>query len=105
MVNCCVNPVCRAEFKLLNTGDLYAYERPTADTEFFWVCSACGPEVNLHLDARGGVSVRPRSDINRAQPPHPDGHLRLVARPMKRLPWYHTIPYGERAYSFGFGLD
>jgi hypothetical protein len=103
MISCCVNPACRAELKLFNTGELYVYERPTADTEFFWVCSACGPEVNVHLDPRGCVSVRPRSDINRAQPPHPDGHLRLVARPMKRVPWRNMMPFGERA-SFGFGL-
>ena len=62
MVSCCVNPACRTEFKLLNTGDLYALERRSADTEFFWLCSACVPVVALGLDAMGGVSVRPRSD-------------------------------------------
>ena len=103
MISCCVNPACRAEFKLLNAGDLYAHERPSDDTEFFWLCSACAPKVDLQLDPNGRVSVRPRSDINLARPPHPDGDLRLVARPMKRLPWRHMMPFGERA-SFGFGL-
>jgi hypothetical protein len=35
MVSCCVNPACRAEFRSLNTGDIYAVERRSADTEFF----------------------------------------------------------------------
>jgi hypothetical protein len=103
MVSHCVNPTCRTEFQLFNTGEIYAHERPTADTKFFWLCSACGPKVELYLDPGGCVSVRPRSDVNRPQPPHPEGYLRLVARPMKRIPWHYTIPSSERA-SFGFGI-
>ncbi len=57
MVSCCANPPCRIEFKLLNGGDLYALERRSANTEFFWLCSACVPMVALRLDAMGGVSL------------------------------------------------
>ena len=80
MVSCCANPACRIEFKLLNGGDLYALERRSADTEFFWLCSACVPLVALRLDAMGGISARPRSDALRPQPPHSDSLLRLVYR-------------------------
>ena len=69
MVSCCVNPACRAEFKLLNTGDLYALERRSADTEFFWLCFACALVVAPGLDAMGGVSVRTRSDARHPQLP------------------------------------
>ncbi len=70
MVSCCANPPCRIELKLLNGGDLYALERRSADTEFFWLCSACVPIVALRLDAMAGVSARPRSDAPRPHPPH-----------------------------------
>ncbi len=91
MVSCCVNPACRTEFKLLNTGDLYALERRSADTEFFWLCSACVPVVALGLDAMEGVSVRPRSDVRRPQLPHLDSRLRLVARSsVGRTPWHRS---------------
>lgn len=41
MASRCVNPACRTEFKFSNTGDLYALERRSADTGFFWLCFAC----------------------------------------------------------------
>jgi len=91
MVSCCVNPACRTVFTLLNTGDLYALEMRSADTEFFWLCSACAPMVSLSLDAMGGVSVRPRSDGRRPQPPHLESCLRLVARSsMEHTPWHRS---------------
>ena len=91
MVSCCANPACRIEFKLLNGGDLYALERRSADTEFFWLCSACVPMVALRLDAMGGVSARLRSDALRPQPPHSDSLLRLVSRfSMDRTPWHRA---------------
>jgi hypothetical protein len=37
MIERCVNPTCRTEFNLLNAGDHYAYDRRSADTEFFWL--------------------------------------------------------------------
>ena len=39
MVSRCYNPACGSEFKLLNTGALYALESKSADTEFFWTRS------------------------------------------------------------------
>jgi hypothetical protein len=90
MVSYCVNPACRTELRFLNTGDLYALERRSADTEFFWLCSACVPAVALSLDSKGCVSVRPQSDAVRPQPPHPDGYLRLVAQRKLRTPRHHA---------------
>jgi hypothetical protein len=31
------------EFDELSSGDLYAYERGSVDTEDFWLCSTCAP--------------------------------------------------------------
>jgi hypothetical protein len=92
MVSCCVNPACRTEFKLLNTGYLYALEKRSADTEFFWLCSACALVVAPGLDAMGGVSVRPRSDARHPQLPRLDSRLRLIARPsVERTPSHRSI--------------
>ena len=102
MVNRCVNPACHEEFKLLNAGDLYAHERRSTGTEFFWLCATCAASFDLYLDPAGSVSVSPRSTINRAQPPHPDGYLRLVSRSRKPAPRPHTMPSGERTFSFVF---
>ena len=78
MVRCCINPACCIEFRSLNAGALYAVERRSADTEFFWLCSNCVSKVALSLDPIGGVSVRPKSDAVRPQPPQPDGYLRRL---------------------------
>jgi hypothetical protein len=102
MVNRCVNPACREEFKLLNAGDLYAHERRSYGTEFFWLCATCASRFDVYLDPADGVSVRPRSIANRAQPPHPDGDLRLVSHSRRPAPRPQTAPSGERAFSFVF---
>jgi hypothetical protein len=94
MIKNCVNPACGTEYKLFNSGDLYALERRFADTEFFWLCSECASGFDLHIDTTGCVSRRLRGD--RGQAPHPDGTLRLVARALRRIPWRQTIPAGER---------
>jgi hypothetical protein len=104
MVNCCINPACRCEFKLFSSGNLYAHERPVADTEFFWLCSECVSKVDLHLDTAGHVSTRSRGN-DRRRPPHPDGDLRLVSRPILRVPWQHMTPAGEREPLAGVGFD
>ena len=80
MVKRCGNSSCREEFKPLNGGDLYALERRSANTEFFWLCSACACAYELYLDPTGCVSVRVWNLIHRAQPPHPDANLRLISR-------------------------
>ena len=99
MVSCCVNPDCRTEFKLFNTGDLYALERRSADTEFFWLCSACAPVVAVGLDAIGGVSVTQRSVGRRPQPPHLESCLRLVARSSVEHTLWHRF---DRAHGSTF---
>jgi len=99
MVDRCVNPECRAEFRLLSAGDLYAHERRSADTEFFWLCSTCASKFDLYLDPSGCVSVKARCAIRKTAPPSPDGDLRLVSRstqPAHRPP---TLPSSERAKS------
>jgi hypothetical protein len=103
MVSRCVNPACHAEFRSLNTGDIYAVERRSADTEFFWLCSACVPLVALSLDSTGSVSVEPRGDAERLHEPHPDSRLRLVYSPVEHTPWLRaglarglTLPDGHQ---------
>ena len=100
MVNRCANSVCRAEFKLLNAGDLYAHEKLHSDTEFFWLCSPCASGFNLRLDAMGSVQLRPRGE--RALPPHRDGSLRLISRAVRPASLLHTMPSGEQASSYVF---
>ena len=102
MVNRCVNPACREEFKLLNAGDLYAHEKRYANTEFFWLCSACASRFDLRLDQVGRVTLRPRGD--RGLPPHPDGTLRLISRAVRPPARAHAIPSGERASSSVFAV-
>ncbi len=82
MVSRCVNPSCKSEFWLLNTGDLYALERREADTEFFWLCSDCGKDHTLTVDARGQVTVCPRAEVGHFRPPSREYDLRLLARPV-----------------------
>ena len=117
MVKRCVNPTCRAEFNLLNAGDLYVYGRQSADTEFgsgsfskmthypelFWLCCSCASELELHLDSEGTVSVRERSARRRARSPHPDGNLRMVSHCVRPAPRPRTMPFGERSDSFSIG--
>jgi hypothetical protein len=105
MVSCCVNPACRIEFRSLNTGVIYAVERRSADTEFFWLCSACVLVVALSLDSMGNVSVGPKCDAGHLQAPHPDSRLRLVYSPVENTPWLRaglarglTLPDGHECY-------
>ena len=105
MVSYCVNPACHTEFRSLNTGALYAVERRSVSTEFFWLCSACVPVVALSLDPMGCISVRPKSDAVRSQPPHPDGYLQLVARRKLRTPWHGASLARGLTLSSGYGRD
>ena len=98
MLKRCVNPACREEFKLLNGGDLYALERRSDNTEFFWLCTECARVYELYLDPVGYVSVRAVSLIHRSPPPHPDANLRLISRQTRPRP--NTMPSGERASTF-----
>jgi hypothetical protein len=98
MVKRCVNSSCHEEFKLLNGGDLYALERRSVNTEFFWLCSACARVFELYLDPMGTVLVRNGSLIHRVPPPHPDVNLRLISRMTRPRP--NTMPSGERESTF-----
>jgi hypothetical protein len=98
MVKHCINPVCRAEFKLYNSGFLYAHERPSHDTEFFWMCSPCATRFIPALDETGKVAVRPRVGGMEFLPPRRDGDLRIVssAPPPQRMPWRQNAPASDR---------
>ena len=87
MVSSCSNPACLRELTLLNEGRLYAFERRSVDTAFFWLCPDCVPLFALFLDAMGSVAVRLRSGPRRPQPPRLDSNLRLVAGSGERAPW------------------
>ncbi len=100
MVNRCSNHDCRAEFKVLNGGNLYALERKSADTEFFWLCSACTSVFELYLDPAGCVSVRAQSPMHRSSPPHPEGNLRCISRYIQPALRPNTMPSGERSSTF-----
>jgi hypothetical protein len=102
MVSSCSNPACHREVKHLNTGKLYAFERRSVPTEFFWLCPDCVSLVALYLDPMGRVSVRPLSVPGRSQPPHPDGDLRLVAGSGERTPWHWSSLVGGLTRSYGF---
>jgi hypothetical protein len=109
MIQRCANPDCATEFKLLNTGNLYAHERRAYNTEFFWLCSTCAPRFDLRLDPNGSVALGPRAMTGHCQPPHLNGSLRLVAGAAQlphRAPWHHATPAGETpiASSSGFPL-
>jgi len=95
MVDCCANPGCNEDFRLFNSGDLYALERRSANTEFFWLCSECAPQFDLLLSATGHLSFRPRSDGRQARSADPGSTLRLVSSATHRLPRRNTIPADE----------
>ena len=97
MISRCINPACDTEFKLYNSGTLYAHERRFTDTEFFWLCSQCAGHLVPYLDWDGRVTVMLRGDATSARPPHPDAGIRVVARPTARIPWRRAVPAGETA--------
>lgn len=105
MISRCVNRTCHTEFKLFNSGYLYAYERPYVDTEFFWLCSTCASQLAPCLDADGNVIVMPRTAARTAHPPRFGGNIRLVGAPKPRIPWRRCIPADEAEAGYGFGLD
>jgi hypothetical protein len=93
MVNNCANPVCRAAFKLLDSGDFYALERQAANTEFFWLCPECASRYELHLNASGSIVPRLRGEQGHADLPRPEACLRLVAHAVQQM---QDAPEGER---------
>jgi hypothetical protein len=87
MVDSCINPACHTELKLLSSGDLYAFERRSVDTEFFWLSAACVPLVCLFLDLTGSVSVGHKFLTRLRQRPDPETRLTFVYSPLERTPW------------------
>ena len=87
MVSHCINPTCHTELKKLTTGSLYAFEKRSANTEFFWLCSTCVPLVDLFLDLTGTVTVGRRFISGLRMKPSVDRQLRLVYSALERRPW------------------
>ena len=96
MVTCCANPACCNEFRLLNTGDLYAVDKPHAKSEYLRICSNCATHFTPHLDPMGMVSLRLRGEREPAQLPRVHATLRLVAHAVRRMPWRRAIPASAR---------
>jgi hypothetical protein len=67
MVNSCVNPACRTQFRLLHSGDLYVIERPATATGLFWICSDCASSFRPYLNA--DEKTAPRSVLPNSRPP------------------------------------
>jgi len=95
MIDRCASPGCCADFRQFNSGDLYALERRSANTEFFWLCSECAPQFDLLLDSEGSLAFRPRSDHPHHRPANPEGTLRLVSSSVHRMPWHNSAPSDE----------
>lgn len=87
MVNVCANPTCNTVFTTLNEGDLYAFEKRSANTEFFWLCSACVPLVALLLDLTGSVSVESKLICRLGSQSCVENRLRLVHSSLEARPW------------------
>ena len=96
MVSHCTNPVCGIESRSFSSGYLYAHERQSADTKYFWLCFPCGSQFVPDLDSDHRISVMPRSRSRSLPPPRTDGYMRLVATPMRRMPWSSAVPAGLR---------
>ena len=85
MVNNCANPVCRAAFKHLDSGDLYSLERQPENTEFYWLCPECALRFELDLNAWGGIVPRLRGEQGHADQPRPEASLRLVPHAVRHM--------------------
>lgn len=79
MVKRCINPECHNEFRQWNTGDLYALERGSDDTRFFWLCSDCAQSMAVIVDALGAVSVRRQFGVMMTTPANHNARLRLIS--------------------------
>ena len=105
MISRCINPVCHTEFKLYNSGTLYARDRRSADTEFFWLCAPCASHLVPCIEPDGSVSATPRCAQKSSQPGHPDESIRMVPRLTPRNPWRNAVPGGETEPARRWGLS
>jgi hypothetical protein len=78
MVNRCASPSCQEEFKCFTAGELYALDRRSADTEFFWLCPVCASHFVVFLEPAGRVGVKPKADFRSPQRSDSERCLRLV---------------------------
>lgn len=79
MLGKCANPVCRALFRKLGSGKLFAFESVTGAKSaniasrttgtktlrspvFFWLCQTCSSTFTLGLDAQGELMLQ--RDLN-----------------------------------------
>jgi hypothetical protein len=86
MVNCCVNPDCIAEHKLLRIGDVYAVERVGAKPKFVWLCSTCAAGFAVSLGPNGSAAVKRRNGAKETTKPPSGVSLRLVERGVRGIP-------------------
>ena len=105
MVQHCVNPACRREFQLLHAGDLYALERGSADTEFFWLCSDCACMFDLLVNESGVVGLSEHGEPRLTSRTARAGELRLISRCARPAPRPDSRPTSERTYSFVHGVE
>jgi len=86
MVGRCANPQCRANFRYLHDGRIFAIDVPAARfhhsgelptvarppcVQYFWLCGECLPYMTVEYDeASGSVSIRHRlgGPLSDAQP-------------------------------------
>jgi hypothetical protein len=92
MVNCCVNPACTAEHKLLRIGDVYAIEGRGADAKYVWICSICAASFDVCLDPNGSVLVVPQSNRKHTLRAHSLTKLLLVGRGVRGVPLQQPVP-------------
>jgi hypothetical protein len=78
MVNRCVSPSCQGEFKCFIAEELYALDRRSADTEFFWLCPVCASHFLVCLEPAGCVGLKPKAEFRSPERPDPERRLRLV---------------------------
>jgi len=100
MVQHCFNPACHQEFRLLHAGDLYALERQSADTEFFWLCSDCASRFDLYLEASGVVVLGVQGSVRPPRRSSVEGELHLISRCARPAPRPDSRPTAERYHSF-----
>ena len=105
MVQHCFNAACRQEFQLLHAGDLYAMERKSGDTEFFWLCSDCASRFELRLNFSGFVTLSDVRASRATRRPSAESELHLISRCARPAPRLDSRPTGERHYAFMHGAE
>jgi hypothetical protein len=69
----CFNPACSAPFRYFRSGKIFAISSASrkrsddnGDTEYFWLCGKCSPQLRVSVNAAGAVileSASPRTII------------------------------------------